>query len=186
MTTPKPEAKTVHSETYRAPVELFQRVNDFLEQATPALLAKIGEATIEVNGKPRTNSKAGPFLKFMDYAMWLALNHEEQEKPTPAASPRFGVRIEQDVLEIIAKNRAAYAENPAAWENLTAIGSTLLRAKGHNPSSIEKWFKQNKDMIAAHHAEVDIDKFRNEKILTAEQAILSHNRRAGKAKSFRK
>ena len=130
-------------------------------------------ATLATNGKAR-GPKASNILRFLDYAVDLALNFEEEEKKTPAASPRFGVRIEQDVLEIIAKNRAAYAENPAAWENLTAIGSTLLRAKGHNPTSIAKWLAQNEDAITAHHAEIGITDPTN------------HNRKAGKARSLRK
>ena len=171
MATTKTETK---GETYRAPVELFQRVNEFVEQATPALLAKMREASLAVNGKLRSNTRAGNFVKFVDYAIWLALNHEEQEKSTPAANPRFGVRIDKDVEEIIAANRAAYAENPAAWENLIAIGPTLLRTKGHNPKSVERWFEINRDMVDAHHAEVGITD------------PLTHNRKAGKARSLRK
>lgn len=177
MATPKTEAKTEakteDNQTYRAPVELFQRMNDFVEQATPALMAKIAEATLAVNGKPR-GPRASNFLRFMDYATWLALTYEDQEKSTPAGNPRFGVRIDSDVEEIMAANRAAYAENPAAWENLTAIGSTLLRAKGHNPTSIAKWFAINREMVDAHHAEVGITDPAN------------HNRKAGKARSLRK
>lgn len=159
--------------TYRGPSELFERMNQFVEQASPALREKMAEATLATNGKAR-GPRASNVLRFLDYAINLALNFEEEEKKTPAASPRFGVRIEQDVQEIIAHNRAAYAENPAAWENLTAIGSTLLRAKGHNPTSIAKWLAQNEDMIAAHHAEIGITDPTN------------HNRKAGKARSLRK
>lgn len=173
MATTKTEAKPESNQTYRAPKEVFERMSDFVEQATPALLAKIGEATLALTGKPR-GPNAKNWLLFMDYAVWLALNHEEQEKSTPAGNPRFGVRIDKDVEEIMAKNRAAYAENPAAWENLTAIGSTLLRAKGHNPTSIAKWFEINRDMVDAHHAEVGITD------------PLTHNRKAGKARSLRK
>lgn len=179
------ETKTEENTTYRGPTELFERMNQFVEQATPALREKMAVATLATNGKAR-GPKASNVLRFLDYAIDLALNFKEHEKAGPTPSPRFGVRIERDVLDIIAKNRAAYAENPAAWENLTAIGSTLLRAKGHNPKSIATWLEQNKDMIAAHHTEVGIDKFRSEKITTAEKAVLSHNRRAGKAQSLRK
>jgi len=173
MATTKPEAKPESNQTYRAPKEVFERMSDFVEQATPELQAKMGEATLAMNGKPR-GPRASSFLRFMDYAIWLALNHEEQEKSSPAANPRFGVRIDKDVEEIMAANRAAYAENPAAWEDLTAIGSTLLRAKGHNPTSIAKWLEINRDMVDAHHAEVGITD------------PLTHNRKAGKARSLRK
>lgn len=167
------ETKTEQNTTYRAPQELFDRMDAFVLQATPALREKMAVATLATNGKAR-GPKASNVLRFLDYAIDLALNFEEHEKAGPTPSPRFGVRIEQDVLEIIAKNRAAYAENPAAWENLTAIGSTLLRAKGHNPTSIAKWLAQNEDMIAAHHAEIGITD------------PINHNRKAGKARSLRK
>lgn len=165
--------KTEENTTYRGPTELFERMNQFVEQATPALREKMAVATLATNGKAR-GPKASNVLRFLDYAIDLALNFEEHEKAGPTPSPRFGVRIEQDVLEVIAKNRAAYAENPAAWENLTAIGSTWLRDKNHNPTSIAKWLAQNKDMIAAHHAEIGITD------------PINHNRKAGKARSLRK
>lgn len=170
MAMPKSDKKVVSIATHRGPVELQQRIHDFIDNAGPEILAKIAKASMELNGETRTPKEGNRNLMgFYDYAVSLVLSNLEKE-----TTPRFGVRIEEDVHEIMAKNRAAYAADPTAWENLTAIGSTLLRAKGHNPVSIARWLTINQKMIDAHHAEIGITD------------PLNHNRKAGKARSLRK
>ncbi len=164
---------TEKNTTYRASSEVFDRIKDFVDNASPALLQEMANASVALNGKARGH-RASPELQFLDYAVWLVFNPKEKGGSTVGTSPRFGLRIEQDVQEIMAANRAAYAADPTAWENLTAIGSTLLRDKGHNPVSLRKWLADHREEIDAHHAEIGITD------------PLNHNRKAGKARSLRK
>ena len=169
-------AKTAdRSVTFRATPETLARMEEFVKNASPELQKAIAEASISVNGQIRSGTAKAPAL-FLDYAVWTVFNPPEvsKEKQTRARSTRFFARIEQDITEVMEKNLAAYAENPAAWWNLTAIGPTYLRARNHNPKSVETWFKENRERVDAHHAEIGITDPAN------------HNRKAGKARSLRK
>ncbi len=149
---------------YRVPLTTLEKMISFVENASPTLQHDIMQASIAVNGKPRDSA----LLSFLDYAVNMVFTNAEK----PATPARFGSRIESDVDEIVRANRAAYADNPEAWHLLTAIGSTLLRDKGHNPVSVRKWIDANADKLAAHHAEVGITD------------PVNHNRKAGKARKL--
>lgn len=155
---------------YEPSPETLARIVEFVNNASPELQAEIAKASLEIYGKERT--RAGEIVRFLDYAVWSVFNPSEpqKEKSTRARSKRFFARIEQDISEVMEKNLAAYAENPAEWWNLTAIGPTYLRARNHNPDSVAKWFEENRERIDAHHAAIGITDPPN------------HNRKAGKAR----
>ena len=139
------------------PVEVGQMIDEYMANATPAQLKAIDAASF--NAEPHAKSH----MAFTAYAIREILKRTS----TPRA---FGSKIDQDVAEIMDRNIAAFEENPAEWWNLTAIGSSLLRDKGHNPNSVKRWMEENAGRLAEHHAQVGITD------------PLNHNRKAGKAR----
>lgn len=147
--------------TLRLPSEVEDRIKKYMADAPPSLQGEIREASRLLNGKPRTSEN----LMFLDWAISQTLAGNESR-----TTPRFGSAIEETVKTIMDANLAAYDADPDAWWNLTAIGTSLLRDKGHNPTSVRKWVDQNADMLEQHHRSVGIDDAPN------------HNRKAGKAR----
>lgn len=141
------------------PVEVGQAIDEYLANATPAQLKAIHAASMLANGVPHPN----PHMAFTAYAIRQTL----KKTVTPRA---FGSKIDEDVAEIMDRNITAFEANSAEWWNLTAIGSSLLRDKGHNPNSVKRWMEENAARLAEHHALVGITD------------PVNHNRKAGKAR----
>ena len=145
----------------RLPSEVEAKIKDYMDNAPPLVQRDIREASRTLIGKNRSSDT----LLFLDWAISQTLAGNE-----PRTTPRFGSAIEETVKTIMDANNAAYDADPDAWWNLTAIGTTLLRDKGHNPTSVRKWVDQNAELLDSHHKSVGIDDAPN------------HNRKAGKAR----
>lgn len=145
----------------RVPLDVIAQIEDYMKNATSSQLKAIHAASMAPSGEPHKSIHQA----FMAYAVRQLLAKN--------APPRvFGSKIEEDVAEIMEQNIEAYERNPLEWWNLTAIGSTLLRDKGHNPVSVRRWIEENNARLNEHHALVGITD------------PTSHNRRAGKARKI--
>ena len=147
--------------TIQVPEDIAAAIDAFIANASSSLIDDINAATMSESGNPHKN----PRQQFLAWAIRKCLTIN-------APSRVFGAKIDQDVQEIMDRNTAIYQENPDAWYDLTAIGSTMLRDLGHNPNSVKRWIELNADRLAEHHASVGI------------VDAVNHNRRAGKARKL--
>ena len=145
--------------TIQVPDEIASAIDAFMTAASAGLMTEINEATMSESGNPHKN----PRQQFLAWAIRRGMKVD-------APSRIFGAKIDQDVQEIMDANARAHTENPDAWYELKAIGSTMLRDLGHNPTSIKRWMEIHAERLAEHHRSVGIDDPAN------------HNRRAGKAR----
>lgn len=143
----------------RVPLDVIAQIEDYMKNATASQLKAIHASSLAPSGEPHKSVHQA----FMAYAIRQLLS-----KNAPARA--FGSKIEEDVAEIMEQNIEAYERNPLEWWNLTAIGSSLLRDKGHNPNSVKRWIEENNARLNEHHALVGITD------------PMTHNRRAGKAR----
>lgn len=158
---PREPDPTVDQFNMRLPVEILEQIDEWMKNATPSQLKAVNAATMIPSGKPHDKVRHA----FMAYAIRQTLSKQ--------AAPRaFGSKIEEDVAEIMEQNIEAYERNPLEWWNLTAIGSSLLRDKGHNPTSVKRWIEENNARLNEHHAQVGITD------------PINHNRKAGKARKI--
>jgi hypothetical protein len=143
----------------RVPLDIYAQMRDYVANAPVSLRKAIDAATLAPSGKPHESADQA----FVAYAIRQLLSKN--------AAPRvFGSKIEEDVAEIMEQNIEAFERNPLEWWNLTAIGSSLLRDKGHNPNSVKRWIEENNARLIEHHTQVGITD------------PAAHNRRAGKAR----
>ena len=147
--------------TIQAPIEIAEAIDAFIAGASPSLIADINAATMHESGAPHED----PRQQFLAWAIREGLS-------TKPSTRVFGAKIDHDAQQIMERNTAIYQENPAAWYELTAIGPTMLRDRGHNPTSVKRWVELNADRVAEHHASVGITD------------VANHNRRAGKARQL--